>query len=79
MEYQLNTFNDFLKVPADRIEQCLEEFKEAVLVAHAANELAKAAGDSKGAELTHLVWKDDGKEALTLNVEIRKETEGSKT
>ena len=70
MKYLLTEFNDFLKVPPDRLETCLKEFSEAVLMASAAKQLALALGDTESVKFTRLEWNDDGEKNLTMKINI---------
>lgn len=71
--YELKQFNDFLKIPPDRLETCLNEFKEVVALASAANLMALAMGDTKGVEFRGMVWNDDGEKNLDIKITVETE------
>ena len=69
--YKIETFQDFLKVPPDKIEKCLSQFSEAVIMASHANALALALGDPKGLEMRGMVWNDDEEDKLTITLQVQ--------
>jgi hypothetical protein len=73
VKYELKVFNDFLKVPVDRLPKCLEEFGEAVLMAAMANELAHGM-DQPSVEFRGMTWNDDGKDELTIKISVEEKT-----
>lgn len=63
-EYRIKTVKDFLKVPADKREQCLREFNEWLgLIDKGINgRLAELFGMKENQVLTSaFIWVDDGK------------------
>ena len=58
MTYEIRTINDLLKVPADRLDECLKQIK---LTLHAA---ALAIG-SENASIECVTWSDDDDQSVT--------------
>ena len=74
-EYDIKTIGDFLKVPADRLEDCLAEFKMACDFVTSTMEVANISVDQLGKSDFHsFTWIDDGKQEkfLKLNLEEQK-------
>jgi hypothetical protein len=73
-EYEIKTVGDFLHVPQDRIDVCLNEFKSALMRAHIVKsmdaEIQKKTGVSLPFEMYEFIWTDDGRrdEQIELNV-----------
>lgn len=69
-EYEIEHVRDFLNVPEDRIDQCLEEFKgfiEFVRNMMMANDLrSEALGLENKSECRSYTWIDDGKLDATI-------------
>ncbi len=77
-EYRIATVQDFLKVPEDRLEECLHEFRDYLAIARDVTALAKAAGELLGAKETEtevgcFTWCDDGIRKGTLRLETKVE------
>lgn len=62
--YEIRTVADFVKVPADRIDDCLAEFAVALVVGR------MAAAISDQIKFPLFTWHDDGKKEAQINVEI---------
>ena len=79
--YKLKTVMDFTKVPEDRIDACLEEFKDFIghmrLLHTLACDVARITG-VKEMDLGQLcfTWIDNGKRERTLNVHVTAMPEG---
>lgn len=71
-QYEICSIHDFLDIPEDRLEVCLRDFKEWVVMGRSINELIKLS-DGK-ADITQilpkLIWIDDGLVGLS-QVSIR--------
>ena len=80
--YKLETVMDFTKVPEDRIDACLEEFKDFIghmrLLHNLARDVARIAG-ANDVDLgkSHFTWIDDGKRERTLKVHVTAMPEGA--
>lgn len=77
-EYRIATVQDFLKVPEDRLEECLKEFRDYLDIARSVTELAKVAGELLGAKDTETEvgcfnWCDDGIRKGTVRLETKVE------
>jgi hypothetical protein len=64
-EYRIEKVQDFLKVPADRMEECLTEFRDFLTTARSikkmADELGKVIGSPPPETLVDaFIWIDDG-------------------
>jgi hypothetical protein len=72
--YQIEHVRDFLSVPEDRIDACLEEFKEYLGMARDMMSLVKTFGEVVGEEATGdvgaFVWIDDGKKDRTVTIKV---------
>lgn len=81
--YKLKTVMDFTTIPEDRIDACLEEFKEFIghmrLLHNLASDVARIAG-AKEVYLgeSHFEWIDDGKRERTLKVRVTLAPEGGR-
>lgn len=79
--YKCETVMDFTKVPEDRIDACLEEFKDFIghmrLLHNLARDVARIAG-AKDVDLgkSYFTWIDDGKRERTLKVHVTAMPEG---
>ena len=63
--YEIEKVQDFLKVPEDRLDACLAEFRDYLEIVRSLSELAKITGELLGAKQTDttagcLNWCDDG-------------------
>lgn len=71
--YEIKTISDFLLVPADRLDDCLEEFKTwcqiTTPLTDATRALADAIGlEGKQIEFVHgFTWIDDGEKNISVN------------
>lgn len=79
--YEIKTVQDFLLVPADRLEACLSEFRDYLEYARDIMELAKLAGEIVGAKETEssvgsFNWTDDGIRKGTIHIETKVEQNG---
>jgi hypothetical protein len=70
-EYLIEKLNDFLKVPENRLDDCLAEFKVCLGLIHAVN---KKTGVT-ATDLTKFQWIDDKKYNITVNVNIQQKGE----
>ena len=67
--YEIETVLDFLKVPADRLDICLCEFRFFLEIAR---NLQTAFNNIQGSNLGKpFVWLDDGKRKITVNLEVK--------
>lgn len=71
--YEIERVSDFLKVPQDRIADCLAEFKEFLGLAHEMQDVTKAVGEVVGAdgscEIGPFTWIDDGKKTRSVTIQ----------
>jgi hypothetical protein len=77
-KYEIKTVQDFLKVPEDRLEECLKEFRDYLDIARSVSKLVKATGELLGAKGTEAEvgcfnWCDDGIRKGTLRLETKVE------
>ena len=82
-EYTIKEVGDFLKVPKDRLDACLEEFTTFLQVSRSFMEMANAMADLLGADksqnvLESFVWIDDGERNATIHM-LAKLPEGAST
>lgn len=80
--YTIETVEDFLKVPEDRLPICLSEFASFLTAARSMQRLAQIAGEAKGltAEECRLsspafVWIDDGTRNATVSLSVKAKEE----
>ena len=66
MKYEIETVRDFTKIPPDRLEVCLSEFKMWVALASGAS--AITGGRVVGEKFT---WIDDGKTSVTIDIHFK--------
>jgi hypothetical protein len=66
--YEIKTISDFLKVPGDRLDACLEEFKTGLAMARLIEIMS--AGKEHPAPLERFVWIDDEKRNVTVNLTV---------
>lgn len=76
-QYTIQTVGDFLKVPEDRLDACLEEFKTFLEQGHAFMEMANALAGILGADklknaVKGFVWIDDGEKNVTIRISPNK-------
>lgn len=65
-QYRIEQLGDFLKVPADRIQECMKELADHL---QAMRQTIDNFGlEAQGDELKTFTWQDDGKQDLTLRV-----------
>jgi hypothetical protein len=72
-QYTIQTVGDFLKVPEDRLDACLEEFKTLLEQGRAFMEMANALAGILGADklknaVKGFVWIDDGEKNVTIRI-----------
>ncbi len=72
-QYTIQTVGDFLKVPEDRLDACLEEFKTFLEQSRSFMEIANVMADLVGADKSKnvvkgFVWIDDGEKNVTIRV-----------
>ena len=72
-QYTIQTVGDFLKVPEDRLDACLEEFKTFLEQGRAFMEMANALAGILGADklknaVKGFVWIDDGEKNVTIRI-----------
>lgn len=65
--YKISTITDFLKIPFDKIDKCLTEFKE-VLELH--RDIISVLDDF---EFNYFTWIDDEKEEKTVKIHLEQE------
>ena len=67
-EYEIRTVEDFAKVPADRLAQCLSEFGAWLRLVREVKEVEGFLGVITGTEARlgtdRFIWRDDGKPGL---------------
>jgi hypothetical protein len=67
--YEIETAADFVKVPADRMDECLKDFVQWVEFARVMNELGTALGKEVGVDEVfsgqRFVWTDNGKPGIS--------------
>jgi hypothetical protein len=54
-EYRIETLNDLLKVPSDKLDECLRGIQYAIELHHLAFGV-----DGAGTPINSITWKDDG-------------------
>lgn len=72
-QYTIQTVGDFLKVPEDRLDACLEEFKTFLEQSRSFLTMADAMADLLGADKSQnavqgFVWIDDGEKNVTIRI-----------
>jgi hypothetical protein len=72
MEYKIKTIEDFLKVPPDRLEVCLQEFKTWCEMTRPLEDAIKAVADCLYEKIElgferGFTWIDDGERNVTIN------------
>jgi len=73
-EYELKTIEDVvMKIPKDRIEAFLFDFKLFIESTKGLVELVDILGD-EAPEIPKMVWIDDGENNMSVNIGIKKET-----
>ena len=63
-QYEIKTIEDFFKIPDNRIDDCLDEFKEFISIVKPVVSLANTISDAtktQRAEIIKFTWIDDGK------------------
>lgn len=65
--YVIATVDDFLKVPEDRIRDCLLEFADYLNIVRWATEAASGLCDVEAGPFT---WIDDGKQDRTIGISL---------
>lgn len=69
-EYEIIHVADFLKVPEDRLDACLKEFKTFVEISRAHSELIEAVTETLGieakSEVQSFTWVDDDEGKVTI-------------
>lgn len=80
-EYRIETVQDFIKIPFDKIDICIEEFKEGLKYAKELEtrtkeltEILGGAFKSDGVEFKGFTWIDDGKTDKTYNTTVTMKT-----
>lgn len=73
--YVIKDANDFLNVPEDRIDDCLEEFKTYLSMVRTLKKEQEIffKGLSIPKLLSGFTWVDDGREDITANISIEVE------
>lgn len=70
--YEIKNVGDFLKIPEDRLDDCLKEFPRYLdilrVVVSMANTLSSITGKDEGVKDTAFIWVDDGKEEATIRI-----------
>jgi len=59
--YTIRSLGDFCDIPPDRLEACLSEFEQAIL-------LICLIGDEAKQALSEFTWTDDGERSTSLHV-----------
>lgn len=72
-QYTIQTVGDFLKVPEDRLDACLEEFKTFLEQSRSFMEMANALAGTLEADKSKnvvqaYVWIDDGENNLEISI-----------
>ena len=69
-EYEIKHVADFLKVPEDRLDACLKEFKTFVELSRAHLKVVEAVAEELGingrGEVQAFTWIDDGEGKVTI-------------
>lgn len=74
--YKIKTVEDFLEVPEDRIERCLEEFKCYLELVPQMINLLELAGEEDVSKVKHdmiFAWTDDDLNKVNISVEVNDE------
>jgi hypothetical protein len=69
--YSIKTVHDFAKVPEDRLDECLHEFKMWLALMAFANSLVEECGEDASLQIQHpqsFDWIDDGKRSFQMNL-----------
>jgi len=74
-KYEIKTVKDFLKVPPERMEECLTEFRDFLDMARTTTEACKVLGQLIGSEppetfVQAFIWRDDGERKGTLRLTV---------
>lgn len=74
-QYRIETVQDFLKVPEDRLPTCLEEFADFLEVIRAIDTMAGLVGAKEGGvNYGAFTWVDDGKRGCrNINIGVHDE------
>lgn len=68
-EYEIRTLEDFLKVPADRLPECLRDFGDWLALARRKGEVDKILTEAVGVEtdlaMDFFHWIDDGQRGVS--------------
>lgn len=75
--YRIERLDDFLKVPADRLELCLSEVSDGIRYAHAMQTLANAAGTAN-VKIGAMNWTDDDKGEFKATISVTAPKNGAK-
>ena len=72
-QYTIQTVGDFLKVPEDRLDACLEEFKTFLEQSRSFMKVADTLADLFGADKSQnavkgFTWIDDGEKNVTIRI-----------
>ena len=69
--YKIEHVSDFLKVPEDKLTQCLKEFHRSLEIARMLGEMAQRVDPAADMAvcMKSFDWIDDGKESQTGNVQ----------
>lgn len=67
-QYRIETLGDFLKIPADRIEDCMKEL--ACHLTAIRMTIDNFGLEPQGNEVKSFTWDDDGKENLAIKATV---------
>lgn len=71
-QYRIETLGDFLKIPADRIEECMKEL--ACHLTAMRMTIDNFGLEPQGNEVKSFTWEDDGKQDLEIKASVGDET-----
>ena len=81
-EYIIESFQDIMKIPPEKIDKFMAEFQEALLIAYHTTKLAEEIGEAIVLDdrvsketvclMKRFTWKDDDENKLTINLETVK-------
>lgn len=70
-KYKIESLGDFLKIPADRIKDCLEELGEHLFAMR--QTIDNFGVEPTGNEVKTFTWEDDGKQDLAIKATVGEE------
>jgi hypothetical protein len=74
-EIEIITINDLLKIPPDKFDEFIKGFCEAIRATKRTHDLIVSMVEASGSAikagdivLPRIIWKDDGKKDITINI-----------